>query len=138
MNYYYCMTMALILSITSRCYAKTSVGWMTKSTTSRRMISSSKVIPAFYVPNRSASSTSSLSSTSSVSSVDNIMTKVVGDVNTESFRLQYHTKDTNTLLSPWHDIPYKNDDGTYNMVRFNKYVETDGATLYLNEFRNKS
>jgi hypothetical protein len=44
-----------------------------------------------------------------------ISTSVVGTEQTESFRLAF--KDQDKAMSPWHDIPLKNDDGTYNMVR---------------------
>jgi len=42
-------------------------------------------------------------------------TAVVGEEKTESFRLAF--KEGNSKISPWHDIPLKNADGSYNMVR---------------------
>jgi len=42
-------------------------------------------------------------------------TEVVGEEKTESFRLAF--KDGSSSVSPWHDIPLKNADGSYNMVR---------------------
>ena len=42
-------------------------------------------------------------------------TVVEGKEETESFRLQF--KEDGNPVSPWHDIPLKNDDGSYNMVR---------------------
>ena len=41
--------------------------------------------------------------------------EVVGQEKTESFRLSL--KEGDATISPWHDIPYKNADGSYNMVR---------------------
>lgn len=43
-----------------------------------------------------------------------VATEVVGTEKTESFRLAF--KDGSKPLSPWHDIPLQNADGTYNMV----------------------
>jgi len=45
---------------------------------------------------------------------DSLTTEVVGKEKTESFRLAF--KDGSTAISPWHDIPLKNKDGSYNMV----------------------
>ena len=42
-------------------------------------------------------------------------TEVQGAEATESFRLQF--KEDGSPVSPWHDIPLKNEDGSYNMVR---------------------
>jgi hypothetical protein len=44
-----------------------------------------------------------------------VETAVVGTEQTESFRLKF--QEQGKSLSPWHDIPLKNDNGTYNMVR---------------------
>jgi len=52
-----------------------------------------------------------LHSTASSSSVE---TKVAGEEATESFRLKF--TESGSLVSPWHDIALKNDDGSYNMV----------------------
>jgi hypothetical protein len=43
-----------------------------------------------------------------------LSTSVVGEEATESFRLQF--KQAGKAISPWHDIPFKNSDGSYNMV----------------------
>ena len=48
-------------------------------------------------------------------STSSVSTEVVGTEGTESFRLLF--KDAANTVSPWHNIPMKNDDGTYNMVR---------------------
>ncbi len=48
-------------------------------------------------------------------SASSVSTEVVGKEGTESFRLLF--KDAANTVSPWHNIPMKNDDGTYNMVR---------------------
>jgi hypothetical protein len=40
--------------------------------------------------------------------------EVVGVQATESFRLKF--KEGSKVVSPWHDIPLRNDDGSYNMV----------------------
>ena len=48
-------------------------------------------------------------------STSSVSTEVVGTEGTESFRLLF--KDASNTVSPWHNIPMKNDDGTYNMVR---------------------
>jgi hypothetical protein len=52
---------------------------------------------------------------SSTVSTSSISTEVAGAEGTESFRLLF--KDGENTVSPWHNIPMKNDDGTYNMVR---------------------
>jgi hypothetical protein len=70
------------------------------------------------------SSSTSLSSTASSS----IVTEVVGEHKTESFRLAF--KDGDSALSPWHDIPLQNDDGSYNMV-------STSLALLLDTTRNK-
>jgi hypothetical protein len=49
-----------------------------------------------------------------VSASNSVATEVVGTEKTESFRLAF--KDGGKSLSPWHDIPLKNENGTYNMV----------------------
>jgi hypothetical protein len=49
-----------------------------------------------------------------------VETAVVGTEQTESFRLAF--QEQGKSLSPWHDIPLKNDNGTYNMVRQCDYV----------------
>jgi hypothetical protein len=41
--------------------------------------------------------------------------ETVGTAATESFRLKF--KEGSKVVSPWHDIPLRNDDGSYNMVR---------------------
>lgn len=41
--------------------------------------------------------------------------EIVGTQATESFRLKF--KEGSKVVSPWHDIPLRNDDGSYNMVR---------------------
>ena len=51
-------------------------------------------------------------------STSSISTDVVGAEGTESFRLLF--KDAANTVSPWHNIPMKNDDGTYNMVRLQR------------------
>lgn len=58
-----------------------------------------------------------LHSTSTVSSTSSVSTEVVGAEGTESFRLLFKDAAA-TAVSPWHNIPMKNEDGTYNMVRF--------------------
>jgi hypothetical protein len=45
---------------------------------------------------------------------DKVSTEVVGTEATESFRLKF--KQGSDTVSPWHDIPLKNSDGSYNMV----------------------
>jgi hypothetical protein len=49
------------------------------------------------------------------STLSAISTEVIGTEQTESFRLSF--KESAKSISPWHDIPFKNADGTYNMVR---------------------
>lgn len=44
-----------------------------------------------------------------------ISTEVKGEEATESFRVKF--KEGQKTVSPWHDIPLKNGDGSYNMVR---------------------
>jgi hypothetical protein len=51
---------------------------------------------------------------STVATTSSVTTEVVGTEGTESFRLAF--KDGSSAISPWHNIPWKNDDGTYNMV----------------------
>jgi hypothetical protein len=53
---------------------------------------------------------------STTASTSSVSTDVVGAEGTESFRLLF--KDASSTVSPWHNIPMKNDDGTYNMVRY--------------------
>lgn len=48
------------------------------------------------------------------STLSAISTEVLGTEQTESFRLSF--KESSKSISPWHDIPVKNADGTYNMV----------------------
>mmetsp|Transcript_806 Transcript_806/g.1030 ORF Transcript_806/g.1030 Transcript_806/m.1030 type:complete len:292 (+) Transcript_806:150-1025(+) len=43
-----------------------------------------------------------------------ISSEVVGEEGTESYRLAF--KKDGSAISPWHDIPYKVEDGVYNMV----------------------
>ena len=50
------------------------------------------------------------------SAVAGYSTDVKGEEGTESFRLAF--SEDSKAISPWHDIPLKNDDGSYNMVRF--------------------
>ena len=50
------------------------------------------------------------------STTTEVATEVAGEVATESFRLLF--KEGDKAVSPWHDIPLKNDDGSYNMVCF--------------------
>jgi hypothetical protein len=77
-----------------------------------RSISENNNRRAFY--NKASSSSSVLSS--STVSISDVSTESSGKEQTESFRLFF--KDTSkSTISPWHDIPFKNDDGTYNMVR---------------------
>ena len=45
---------------------------------------------------------------------DALSTMVIGEEKTESFRLAF--KEGSNTVSPWHDIPLKNSDGSYNMV----------------------
>ncbi|KAG7337967.1 inorganic diphosphatase [Nitzschia inconspicua] len=49
------------------------------------------------------------------SAVASYSTTEVGEVATESFRLQFKEND-DTVISPWHDIPLVGDKGGYNMV----------------------
>jgi hypothetical protein len=48
------------------------------------------------------------------SAIASYSTEVIGEAQTESFRLQFNEADK--AVSPWHDIPLSNADGTYNMV----------------------
>ena len=48
------------------------------------------------------------------SAVAGSSTEVKGEEGTESFRLAF--AEESKAISPWHDIPLKNDDGSYNMV----------------------
>lgn len=48
---------------------------------------------------------------------DSIDTTTQGEAATESFRLLF--KAGEKMVSPWHDVDLKNDDGTYNMVGSN-------------------
>ncbi|GKY92018.1 hypothetical protein MPSEU_000173400 [Mayamaea pseudoterrestris] len=66
-----------------------------------------------HVARRSLAAAVHLHSTTA-SSTSSITTNVIGEEQTESFRLQF--KQGETAISPWHDIPFKNDDGTYNMI----------------------
>lgn len=52
-------------------------------------------------------------------STDTFATEVIGEEATESFRLQF--KEGSSSISPWHDIPLSNDDGSFNMVRLALY-----------------
>jgi hypothetical protein len=54
------------------------------------------------------------------STLSAISTEVVGTEQTESFRLSF--KESSKSISPWHDIPMKNADGTYNMVRLSDFT----------------
>jgi hypothetical protein len=49
------------------------------------------------------------------STVASYGTEAKGEVATESFRLAF--SEESKSISPWHDIPLKNEDGSYNMVR---------------------
>jgi hypothetical protein len=49
------------------------------------------------------------------STVASYGTSVQGEEATESFRLSF--SEDSKSISPWHDIPLKNEDGSYNMVR---------------------
>ena len=49
------------------------------------------------------------------STASSTTTEVVGEEATESFRLKF--LEESKTISPWHDIPLKNDDGSFNMVR---------------------
>jgi hypothetical protein len=69
---------------------------------------------ANHAPSRWLASTSSSSTSLSSTASSSIVTEVVGEKQTESFRLAF--KDGESALSPWHDIPLQNDDGSYNMV----------------------
>lgn len=60
--------------------------------------------------------------------VESLTTEVVGEEKTESFRLAF--KDGSTAISPWHDIPLKNEDGSYNMVSRYLSIES-GVDAYL-------
>lgn len=42
-------------------------------------------------------------------------TETVGEVDTESFRLMFKAE-SDTTISPWHDIPFKGDGDGYNML----------------------
>lgn len=48
------------------------------------------------------------------SAVAGYSTDVKGEEGTESFRLAF--SEDSKAISPWHDIPLKNEDGSYNMV----------------------
>lgn len=48
------------------------------------------------------------------SAVAGYSTDVKGEEGTESFRLAF--SEDSKSISPWHDIPLKNEDGSYNMV----------------------
>ena len=48
------------------------------------------------------------------SAVAGYSTDIKGEEGTESFRLGF--AEESKAISPWHDIPLKNDDGSYNMV----------------------
>lgn len=48
------------------------------------------------------------------SAVASYSTEVKGEEGTESFRLAFNEE--SKAISPWHDIPLKNADGSYNMV----------------------
>jgi hypothetical protein len=54
---------------------------------------------------------------SSSSTVASLTTEIEGKEATESFRLAFKNESAKKI-SPWHDIPLKNGDGSYNMVRF--------------------
>jgi len=49
-----------------------------------------------------------------ISKLGSMSTEVAGEAETESFRVFF--KDSGNSISPWHDIPLYNDDGTVNMV----------------------
>lgn len=63
-----------------------------------------------------------LHGSSSTTITETVSTKVVGKEETESFRLKF--VEEKKAISPWHDIPLKNDDGSFNMVRmmFQYYI----------------
>lgn len=118
-----CHTMASSTTMRFAAAARSTTrrGW--SSFVSRRALATThRTTPAFYFPQVGSSSLSSSSSSSSlysststvVSSINDVTTKIVGDEQTESFRLQFQHQENQ--VSPWHDIPYKNDDGTYNMI----------------------
>jgi hypothetical protein len=46
-----------------------------------------------------------------------ITTEQTGETATESYCLQFKGEGA-ASISPWHDIPLKNADGSYNMVRY--------------------
>lgn len=64
-----------------------------------RVVSSRRSIAAIHLHSAATSS---------------ITTSVVGEEATESFRLQF--QESGKTVSPWHDIAFKNSDGSYNMV----------------------
>ena len=51
---------------------------------------------------------------SSAMGMSTYATEQVGESATESFRLKF--KDSDSTISPWHDIPLKSENGLYNMV----------------------
>jgi cell division protein FtsX len=53
---------------------------------------------------------------SSSTAASSLTTEVEGQEATESFRLAFKDE-SSKKISPWHDIPLKNDDGSFNMVR---------------------
>lgn len=75
-------------------------------------------VPRTSLPlTRHLAATQLFHSSTSASSAAGVSTEVVGTAKTESFRLAFSDGATNKAESPWHDIPLKNDNGTYNMVR---------------------
>ena len=67
---------------------------------------------------------------SSSAVTDSYSTEVVGKEKTESFRLAFKEA-AGATISPWHDIPLKNADGSYNMVRFFWFVAWTGLECFL-------
>jgi hypothetical protein len=70
---------------------------------------------ARYHPAAAAALHRHLALTSLHSVATDYSAETVGTVATESFRLKF--KEGSKVVSPWHDIPLRNDDGSYNMVR---------------------
>jgi inorganic pyrophosphatase len=59
---------------------------------------------------------SALAFYATAASSSDVTTEIQGQEKTESFRLVFKTSGKDTKVSPWHDIPLQNGDGTYNMV----------------------
>jgi hypothetical protein len=67
----------------------------------------------------------------STAAASSISTSSVGQEATESFRLQF--QQDAKQISPWHDIPFQNEDGSYNMVRAYKRRSMNMSSEYVKE-----